>query len=880
MPKEVVAEKIVKKKEIVDEKSSDKNLDDSSEKSSRKQDRVVVKLPKPSYVHPDDHIHTKRKALFAPFMSPKDIKVEIRQGKLYSGTLRINKRNRQESYVTTDSLDGDVFICGQHDRNRALDGDIVAVRLIDPEKAMEKKREHDMRRRDEKNRAQDKNGDPSVGKRNNTADDTKPKSKFFGVVVGIISRVENPAFSGTIDIERSQQKSKKDSDNKSRPNEKDKHKAHPFWFKPTDLRVPFIMIATRNVPPGLLKNEAKFKDHIVVVELVEWPIDSAFPFGKIIQDIGQVGELKTEAKAVMLDNRIKDSPFSPKVLNSLPSTPWTIPVKEYKKRRDLRDTRVFSIDPATAKDLDDALHVQPLEDGNIEVGVHIADVSFFLKTHTALDAEAYDRATSTYLVDSVIPMLPSLLCEELCSLNAGVERLSFSVIWKMDLKGNILDTWFGRTIIKSCAKLSYDDAQSVIDGNKLPSTVKLAGHTTDNVESDIIHLYKLSKHMRSRRFENGALSMNSIRLSFNLDDNGDPVGVWIYEMKESNRLIEEFMLRANMSVAEKISEAYPEQALLRRHIPPIERRMEEFLGLARELGYTLDASTAGTLQASFDAIEAKDIQTVLKILAIKSMQRAKYFCTGSFEPEKYSHYALNVPLYTHFTSPIRRYADVIVHRQLECALQKKAGCGYQKEDVERIALRCNQKKDGAKNAQDQSIQLYLARYLDIMEKKGSIISPAIVLQVTSEGFDVLVPEYGLEKRINVKSLPLEKFKHNPEELCIDMYWKKNSIPCREKPEKPSDDDSETDSKSSIEQIPDTDIVDTRPLDNIPGIPVVKLSQESVMEVAVYSSENLQKVKPFTRLDVLIQAEMNRSPPIINVYPVNPFATYPKTFPKI
>lgn len=177
--------------------------------------------------------------------------------------------------------------------------------------------------------------------------------------------------------------------------------------------------------------------------------------------------------------------------------------------------------------------------------------------------------------------------------------------------------------------------------------------------------------MRKRRFESGALSISSIRLSVKLDDSGEPESVYIYELKEANRLIEEFMLRANMSVAEKISRHYPDEALLRRHAPPIERRLEEFLKLADELGYKIDGSSAGGLQSSFDAITSEDVRTVLMVHAIKPMQRAKYFCTGTLDISKYTHYALNVPLYTHFTSPIRRYADVIVHRQLEAALRNK-----------------------------------------------------------------------------------------------------------------------------------------------------------------------------------------------------------------
>lgn len=215
-----------------------------------------------------------------------------------------------------------------------------------------------------------------------------------------------------------------------------------------------------------------------------------------------------------------------------------------------------------------------MDKDNFEVGVHIADVSHFVKQHTALDHEAFDRGTSTYLCDRVIPMLPSLLCEELCSLNPGVDRLAFSVIWKMDSAGNVKETWFGKTIIRSCAKLAYDDAQNVIEGHGLPKTVIIRdGHKVSDVEQDILYLFEMSKKMRERRFANGALSINSIRLSFKLNDIGEPCEVSIYEQKDANRLIEEFMLRANMSVAEKIREHYPNEALLRQHSPPHEKSL-------------------------------------------------------------------------------------------------------------------------------------------------------------------------------------------------------------------------------------------------------------------------------------------------------------------
>lgn len=225
-------------------------------------------------------------------------------------------------------------------------------------------------------------------------------------------------------------------------------------------------------------------------------------------------------------------------------------------------------------DLDDVLHIRRLNDGEFfEVGVHIADVSYFVKPNSPLDTEARERGSSAYLVDRVVPMLPKELSEELCSLKPGAPKLAFSVIWKMDRDANIMNTWLGKTVIQSCAQLSYAEAQSVIEGHGLPSSAEVIGQDVSEVESDILDLMFLARKLRARRYDNGALALQSVKLTFELDSQGEPTSVSSYQAKDANRLVEEFMLRANISAAQKISGKYPQEALLRRHKGPVIRKL-------------------------------------------------------------------------------------------------------------------------------------------------------------------------------------------------------------------------------------------------------------------------------------------------------------------
>ncbi|KAI9486448.1 MAG: hypothetical protein EXX96DRAFT_473668 [Benjaminiella poitrasii] len=874
-----------KKATIVSAKKTSEVTNDERKREIKEIKEGMKMIDQTDYCHPNDIIHGTRSSRirYDRYVDPRICQEKLKQGVYYQGVLRINKRSRSDAYVTCDNLDSDIFINGQRDRNRALDGDSVIVELLDLETVWSKKKESMIQKREQRHST-------AVERPPREEDeDDKGKPKYVGKVVSIAKPGSNQNCSGTLTIHRNSPTELVSPENDSLPisTEGDYNSADDVaivptknnkdvrlvWFKPVDKRRPLIAIQLRYAPSDILTKEEKYKSLLMVAKIIRWPIDSLHPFGAVIRELGHIGNIPAETQAVLEDNGIEEKPFGKKALKGLPKLPWSIPQSELDKRRDLRETRIFTIDPSTAKDLDDAVHVTKLDDDQFEVGVHIADVSHFVHPHTALDHEAFDRGTSTYLCDRVIPMLPSLLCEELCSLNPGVERLAFSVIWKMDSKGNINDTWFGKTVIKSCAKLAYDDAQQVIEGNGLPESASIKFFSVPEVEQDIVYLFNISKHMRERRFANGALSMNSIRLSFKLNELGEPCGVSIYEQKDANRLIEEFMLCANMSVAQKIIKHYPNEALLRQHSPPHEKTLNEFIKIAESWGYTFDGSSAGSLQESFNAIESEEVRAVLRLVAIKPMQRAKYFCTGVYDASHYRHYALNVPLYTHFTSPIRRFADIIVHRQLEAALSDKSSCGYKKNAVQKAAGHCNERKEAAKNAQDMNIQLYLAHYLHMLEVETEkpIVCTAIVTQVLKDAFDILVPEYGLEKRIHVDSLPIEKFVVDAQKNHLFIYWKEGVEANWEWDENRRLDESYIEpSGKLLDHETVSDIIEVDNDESVASKKSVKVPDELLSDNLIDDETKMQRFEPLSKLTVRIQVNVDRSPPVINIYPVNPF----------
>ena len=329
-----------------------------------------------------------------------------------------------------------------------------------------------------------------------------------------------------------------------------------------------------------------------------------------------------------------------------------------KRRRDLRGIDVVSVDPPGCKDIDDALHCIRLENGNIQAGVHIADVTYFVRPDTAIDKEAAHRCTTVYLVNRRTDMLPKLLTENLCSLRSNVDRLAFSVIWEFSPDGQtLLKTDFTKSIICSRQAFTYEQAQNLISS---PSD------SSNKIQSSLVLLNFMAKILKSKRIAAGALSLASTQLKFTLDtETHNPTDVSIYSLFETNSMVEEFMLLANCSVAEKISSFFPSNSILRHHSPPKPKHIKQLSKLMDQLGYQLDYSTSKTLADSLDRIQRVDspfFNTLIRVLTTRCMNEAHYFCTADVDYSNFFHYGLAVPLYTHFTSPIRRYADVLVHR--------------------------------------------------------------------------------------------------------------------------------------------------------------------------------------------------------------------------
>ncbi|KAF9247096.1 SSD1 protein [Melanogaster broomeanus] len=876
----------------------------------------------------------QRKSLFAPYLPQASLPPLLAAGKLVVGILRVNKRNRSDAYVATEVLDADIYICGSKDRNRALEGDIVAVELLDVDEVWgTKKEKEEKKRKKEENSAYDMK--TSAGRKDDkkkddvevegqglmlfedeeVTDEVKPQ--FAGHVVAVVERMPGQLFSGTLGLLRPSSaatKEKQEAERREREGDRgDEPRRGPIerpkivWFKPTDKRVPLIAIPTEQAPADFVQNSEAYANRLFVACIKRHPISSLHPFGTLAEELGPIGDIEVETSALLKDCNFPTEEFSESVLKCLPPTPWTIPEREYEVRKDLRQDRIFTIDPSTSKDLDDALSIKTNEDGTYEVGVHIADVSYFVKPNTALDRDARKRATSVYLVQRAVPMLPPTLSEEVCSLNPGVERLTFSAIFTMTKEGRVLNKWFGKTIVKSAAKLSYADAQKAIDGHSLSDLVVTPEHSASTIEHDVRALHSIAKQLRSKRFRDGALSLSVSRLSFTLDENGLPTNCEQYDHTEANEVVEELMILTNVAIAQRIAVHLPEQALLRRHDTPIERRLNVFSERAKRLGVEVDISSSGTIMQSFKAIANPTARMVLQLLSFKATQRAKYFCAGMLDIAKYSHYALNLPLYTHSTSPIRRYADIMVHRQLESVLQGGSEPKFtmDRDAVAKIAQQCNIKRDSASLAQEQSIHLFLCVFIsDLTQRYGPVIRQAKVVNVLDAAFDVLVPEFGIEKRVHVDQMPIDNHVYDEHTHTLQIYWSgkdvitwlaENSDDEHLKKVKQNAEahaaKMEVASRSVHDEKALFDEDDTEEDEIVLGrdsevIKVTETSTQRLLSAAkvepvfeglrtTSSGHKIQDIKELMTVPVIVTADLTKSPPVIKVYSVNPYAEQKK-----
>ena len=542
-----------------------------------------------------------------------------------------------------------------------------------------------------------------------------------------------------------------------------------FLFSPTDSRFPRLKIPSQQLAQNQL-----YEGYLFLASIEKWDRVN-MGLGKLQKSLGLNTDIGVRSEALLLENNIDYAEFPDTVLADLPQDydHWRVSEKEVSRRRDFRSECVFTIDPATARDLDDALSVRRLDSGLYRIGVHIADVSHFVRSGTSLDRAALDRATSTYLVDRVVPMLPRPLCEKLCSLNPHEDRLTFSVEWTMNDDAEILSEWFGRSVICSACKLSYEDAQTLIDTDDHDLSVPVAApHTLETISSSVRIMNKIAVLLRSRREERGALRLDQPKLCFTLNkETGLPDGFKIHEHRASNKMIEEFMLLANMAVARKIFAEFPMVATLRRHPDPKIDVLDKLVEQLAFLGVEINGLSSQDLSRSLDKIkmeeDAEKLACVTNLLS-KPMNLARYFCTGMYEYHNYHHYALNVPLYTHFTSPIRRYPDILVHRLLDLALRGVAST-WDPAEVEKAASHCNDKRLAAKTVSEASSELFLALFIS---NCGPLTRPGVVTGVMDHSVDVLILELGVVKRVYVDRCGVQRhvFKRTVGVSNLDLIW--------------------------------------------------------------------------------------------------------------
>ncbi|OON15521.1 RNB-like protein [Opisthorchis viverrini] len=746
-----------------------------------------------------------------------------------------------------------------------------------------------------------------------------------GKVVGIINRLHSRACIGYLTLPKSTGTPKKD---KSAPAVTEVVTATPTSVPPkdvantsancwsnarltqTDTRLPYLLIPRQVCPQAFISDPSSFKHVRYVARITSWPESSLFPTGELLRSLSPDSTKLVEAET----DRILVVAGFYSGLDSIHRFPDSVEesakeavcransafLAELRWRTDFRPLCVFTIDPSTARDLDDALHIRSLSDKEIdeldqdgcpgatyEVGVHIADVSYFVRPNSPVDMEAARRATTIYLVQLCVPMLPRILCEELCSLNVGEDKRTFSVVFKVDKYGNILRSSFGRSVIRSCAKLSYENAQLLIDNpdedikpdfasmieppHSLASTTqKLSIMLVDAQRVSHACRAALAMQRRQRRFSGGSLRLDQIKTAFVLDDDKQiPLGVAPAISKPSNWLVEEWMLAANESVAERLAKELPETAFLRRHAPPSLNQLSKAADSLKSVGINVNTETAGSIQASIcheagcaidtgyhysaelvsmcadmaaglslvetDLIEkledfeitptvgqdkksfqerkAELEQEARMLVAVslltKTMNLAEYFCLGELPKEcTTEHYALNMEFYTHFTSPIRRYADVIVHRQLAAILAREARgdgnaeladwyaqtvCtpGLSSKQLQTQAEVCNSKKLCARRAGEESAELFYVLFVksaalrlypssilvtantnvdrealtsasgaDAMgnfpasPESGPLTEVCAVTSVLSRSFDVMLLSCGLTRRVYLQHLDL------------------------------------------------------------------------------------------------------------------------------
>ncbi|KAL4172540.1 hypothetical protein KRP22_007704 [Phytophthora ramorum] len=723
--------------------------------------------------------HSKKK-LYPEHLSAAELLAGIKNKRYFKGTIRCNRDHWLECHVLIHGANGvkiPVLLQGREHINRAIDGDLVAIQLL-PKEQWKKPSDSfaangtaaaeaaEVADDDKEDVAQPEPvgvAEPTVSLEQVALvqSDASQHAKPAGRVVGIIQRNWRK-FCGSLEAPRDGATF---------------NASGSCLVVPVDRKVPKIKIQTRQ--------QETLMDKRILVAIDSWPADSKFPLGHYVRTLGVIGDKETETNVLLIEHDIPCDQFSDEVMRCLPAEDWKITAENSTGRRDLRDLPVMSIDPPNCKDIDDALHAKLLPNGNLQVGVHIADVTHFVAPGSPLDEEAADRGTSTYLVDRRLDMLPGLLTTKLCSLTDVEDHFAFSVLWELKLVGNnevqVVDVDFCKSLIRSVASLSYQQAQEFLDdpdaggvhGQDDKPKKKKKGESDKEFErrqllgSGIKTLNVIATRLRAKRIEAGALTLASPEVRFVLDtETQNPLDVQMYTLRDTNALVEEFMLLANITVAKKIVRHFPTFSMLRRHPAPSKRQFDLLCSQAKAVGVELHVDTSKQLQDSLDAADMQALEVakggskgkrkhgnkanpyfnkLLRIMTTRCMMPASYFSSGEIAPPEFHHYGLAAPIYTHFTSPIRRYADVVVHRLLAAAIGVAPLPGYleNKSHLNDISDQLNRRHHAAQLAGRASVTLHTVLYFQQYPTR----TDAVITKVKNNGVGVLLPRFGIEGMI-------------------------------------------------------------------------------------------------------------------------------------
>ncbi|CAF1959385.1 unnamed protein product [Rotaria magnacalcarata] len=735
------------------------------------------------------------------YLSEEQVLKDIATKKTIRGILRINAKQYTDAFISDPEDGPDFYIDNVRERNRALNLDDVAAEIkpkrewkVIPEYSALVENHIRAARNGNipANDAQAKSMDNNQPQNSPTKRDNKRATintlnqDNITLTDAIIEQIPTEYFQRTVKVVflfRRRHSMKAAGLLRKMPDNNPNY----ALFSPMDSRIPRLMIPMNNCPPDFKDRPSDYEKSLFVARIVDIPADKKFASGELLESLGDADTLEAQSKAILMENDIRDEEFSNEVIKCLPldQDKWSIPNEEFSKRLDLRNQCIFTIDPATARDLDDALSCERLENGCYRIGVHIADVSYFVQEQTPLDNEAAQRTTSVYLVERVIPMLPRLLCDRLCSLNPNEDRLTYSVIWTMNEEGEILDEQFARSIIRSCVKLSYEHAQDIIENPnkdfKAEDFPAISNNfSVNDITRTVSELYGISKILRSKR--TGALTLNQPKLQYQIKtDSKMPMSFSVYQQKESNRLVEEYMLLANMQVARKLcsTDRIHDKVILRRHPAPNTTTLQNTIKMLTSSGVKLDGQSSNDISKAVQSVQDESAKKLLIHLLAKSMQLAIYCCASCVPDSNYSHYALNVNFYTHFTSPIRRYPDILVHRLLGAVLDYNDNLYQTPGALEQIAQLCNEKKMNAKTCSERSAELYLAV---LIREYGTISDEAVIVGVKDESLDVYLFRIGVALRVGINNLPLDHPRTSYKKISNDqageltIYWKQNEPP--------------------------------------------------------------------------------------------------------